>query len=584
MDRKGWIGLILCILGLFAWEWYVYSRYGHMRPPPKVAQNAAQKADSPEELQLPTTGTGAAAKEEGSEIRPKESFPAPGSLPPEETAVLENAEMKVTFTSWGAAIRSIELKNQRAHGEETLVLNRFSREPIMNLTGWDEGMALVAYRCNPEGKEIVFSRTLANGVELRRRYRLDQEYKIRLEQQWANPAPREVTLPRWKLFVGLGEPIHRQDPPATIAANWLTSQGKYGRIGLPDFSPAGLLGLQWRGARSEIDSPIEPLRWVAVKSQFYAMVLLPPGTLLPDRLFCAREPLLDFPGGGKGQPPSGLDAWASFPEIVLPPVSSLGTTFSFFAGPKEYSLLKSLGPGVGRIMDYGFWGWIVKPLLWCMVQLHKILPNYGVVIIVFTMAIKAIFWPLQSAANRHMKEMQALNPRIKELQAKYKDQPDKMQAEMMKLYREFGVNPVGGCLPVVVQVPIFIGFYTMLQSSVELRHQSFLWIHDLTRPDTVATLPLLGLDINPLPLIMVGTQIVLARMNSPQAENPQTRMMQWMPVFFLAFFYNFASALPLYWTVNNLVSIGQTYWNLRKPVPTLHRVKKQKTPRLPLRK
>ncbi len=579
MDRKGWLGLILCVIGLFAWQWYVIKHYG-----PSHAPKAAPKTETEAGLKLPTTGSGGAAGDGGSEIGPREPVVTPGSLPAEETAVLENAEMKVLFTSWGGAIRSIELKNQRAHGDETLVLNRFSREPILNVTGWDDTEPLVAYHCIPEGKDIVFSRTLSNGVELRRRYRLSEGYEIRLEQQWANSATREVTLPRWKLCVGLGEPIHRQDPPASIAANWLPLQGKLGRIGLPDFGSAGFLGMQWRGPRSLIDSPKEPMRWVAVKSQFYATILLPPGTLPPDRLICIREPLPEFPGGGKGQPPAGLKAWASFPEVVLPPGSSLATTFTVFAGPKEYSLLKSLGSGTDRIMDYGFWGWIVKPLLWCMVHLHQVLPNYGVVIIVFTLCIKAVFWPLQSAANRHMKEMQALNPRMKELQVKYKEQPEKMQAELMKLYREFGVNPIGGCLPVAVQVPIFIGFYTMLQSSVELRHQSFLWIHDLTRPDTVATLPGIGLDINPLPLIMVGTQILLARMSTPQAENPQARMMQWMPVFFLVFFYNFAAALPLYWTVNNLVSMGQTYWNLRKPVPTLHRVKKQKVSGLSLRK
>ncbi|MDD2677514.1 MAG: membrane protein insertase YidC [Methylacidiphilaceae bacterium] len=579
MDRKGWIGLIFCVVCLFAWQWYVLTHYG-----PRQAPKAAQTPSPVEGLKLPTTVSEGGAGEGATEIEPRKPVPSPGALPPEETAVLENAQIKVIFTSWGGAIRSIELKNQHAHGDEPLVLNRFSREPVLNLTGWEEGAALAAYRCSQEGKDVIFVRTLANGVELRRRYQLNTGYEVRLNQQWVNPAPREVTLPRWRLFVGVGEPIHRQDPPGTIAANWLSLQGKLGRISLPDFASAGLLGFQWRGPRSLIDSPKESMRWVAVKSQFYATVLLPPGTLPPDRLICLPEPLLDFPGGGKGQPPSGLKAWASFPDIVLPPGSSLATTYTVFAGPKEYSLLKSLGQGTDRIMDYGFWGWIVKPLLWCMVHLHQLLPNYGVVIIVFTLGIKAVFWPLQSKANRHMKEMQALNPRIKELQAKYKEQPEKAQAELMKLYREFGVNPIGGCLPVAVQVPIFIGFYTMLQSAVELRHQSFLWIHDLTRPDTVATLPVIGLDINPLPLIMVGTQIIVARMSTPQAENPQARMMQWMPVFFLVFFYNFAAALPLYWTVNNLVSMAQTYWNLRKPVPTLHRVKKQKASGLSLRK
>jgi YidC/Oxa1 family membrane protein insertase len=145
---------------------------------------------------------------------------------------------------------------------------------------------------------------------------------------------------------------------------------------------------------------------------------------------------------------------------------------------------------------------------------------------------------------------------------------------MMNLYREFGVNPVGGCLPVLVQMPIFIGFYVMLQNVVELRGASFLWIHDLTQPDTVAHLA--GYDLNLLPILMTATSFLVMRMTPQAADNSQMKVMQFMPLVLMVILYNFAAALALYWTINNLISMAQTYINLRRPVPVLKRVPKKK--------
>lgn len=580
MDKKGWIGFGISLVLLLAWQIYVEYRYVRQQPSP-VEQTPSALPNSSEETasgQQPLNN-----QQENQTLGPLESFEKSPDLGKEIVHYLENDKIRVAFTSWGGAIQNIELKEhffRGPKGKENILLNRFDEEPLLNLSGWDSKYNLSGYQSESKEGKIFFRRDLPGGVTVERIFFLGQDYQVIMEQRLINRSSLPVTLPRYRVNVGLASPIHIKEAIQNLAVNWLTLKGsRFGRIGLPDFNAAGFLGLfYWRGPRTVISSPNEPLRWVAVKNQYFAIVVSPPSTLPPIQIEAIPVELSQFPleQSSQAQVPVGIKAWAYFPELSLQPNSILSVQFKTYGGPKEYARLKKLGDQIDRVMEYGMWGWVVKPLVWCMVHFHSFIPNYGLDIILFTLLLKGIFWPLQSKANRNMKAMQALSPKLKELQARYKDQPDKMQAEMMKLYREYGVNPLGGCLPMLVQIPIFIGFYTMLQGSVELRNQSFLWIRDLTQPDTIFHIPTLGLDINPLPLIMVGTQILLSRMTPQASDNPQLKVFQWMPVFFLVFFYNFASALSLYWTVNNLVTIVQTYRNLKKPLPVLHRVKKQK--------
>jgi YidC/Oxa1 family membrane protein insertase len=229
-------------------------------------------------------------------------------------------------------------------------------------------------------------------------------------------------------------------------------------------------------------------------------------------------------------------------------------------------------------MNYGHFELLIVPMLWVLRLFHSFVGNYGVAIILLTLMVKTITWPLQSISNHSGKKMQALAPKLKELQAKYKEQPEKLNTETFAMYREYGVNPFGGCLPALVQMPVFFSLYYMLQNAGELRGQSFLWVHDLTQPDTIASVTLLGhhFGLNPLPLMVTGLTMVMMRM-TPQIGDPQqAKVAQWMPLFFLVFLYNFAAALSLYYVINNCVSIIQIYRNLRKPLPELKRKPKQK--------
>jgi len=183
--------------------------------------------------------------------------------------------------------------------------------------------------------------------------------------------------------------------------------------------------------------------------------------------------------------------------------------------------------------------------------------SYGLAIIAITVIIKLLFWPLTQVSTRSMKRMAALQPQMKAIQEKYKDDPAKMQKKVPEYMKEHKVNPAAGCLPILIQLPIFFGFYTMLQSAIELRGAGFLWAFDLSQPDTVAFL--FGFPINPLPLIMGASQLWQTRLTppSPGVDPVQQKMMQYLPLIFLFILYNFSSGLTLYWTVQNLLSIAQ---------------------------
>jgi YidC/Oxa1 family membrane protein insertase len=200
-------------------------------------------------------------------------------------------------------------------------------------------------------------------------------------------------------------------------------------------------------------------------------------------------------------------------------------------------------------------------LLVSMNGLHDLFKlGYGWVIILITIIIKLLFWPLTAASTRSMKRMASLQPQMKAVQEKYKDDPAKMNKKMMEFWKEHKVNPMGGCLPMLLQMPVFIGFFYMIQTAIELRGESWLWVTDLSKPDTLFFIPGIGFPFNLLPLLMGVTMLWQSHLTppSPGMDPMQQKMMKYLPLIFLFMLYNFSSGLTLYWTVQNLLSILQT--------------------------
>ena len=248
-------------------------------------------------------------------------------------------------------------------------------------------------------------------------------------------------------------------------------------------------------------------------------------------------------------------------------------TFSFlvFMGPKSMDLLNSLGHDLDKALNFGFFNVIAKPCLWFMNKIHSVVPNYGIAIILLTLFTKIILWPLGNKSYKSMSEMKKLQPLMTEIREKHKGDKQKMNQELMALYKTYKVNPMGGCLPMVLQIPVFFALYRMLYQAIELRHAPFfLWINDLSAPDRLFDFgfsipfmqPPYGIPV--LTIIMGGTMLLQQKMSPPPGDPTQAKMMMLMPVVFTFIFINFSSGLVLYWLVNNVLSISQQYYVQKK--------------------
>ena len=245
---------------------------------------------------------------------------------------------------------------------------------------------------------------------------------------------------------------------------------------------------------------------------------------------------------------------------TLQPGSEKSYNYHVYYGPKKLTMLKSIGYNLDRSVNFGWFDVIAKPTLWLLNMFYSVVHNYGVAIILVTVLFKGVFWPISQKGMKSMKNMQKLQPKMVKIKEKYKSDPAKMNQEVMSLYKTYKVNPLGGCLPMVLQIPVFFALYKVLLQSIELRHAPFmLWITDLSAPDRL----FLGFDLPylgglPVLTLLMGASMFLQQKLSPTTADPtQAKIMMFLPVVFTFMFLNFASGLVLYWFINNLLSILQ---------------------------
>jgi YidC/Oxa1 family membrane protein insertase len=252
------------------------------------------------------------------------------------------------------------------------------------------------------------------------------------------------------------------------------------------------------------------------------------------------------------------------------PLADGQATFDVYAGPKDREILHQAGHDLDRALDFGWFWFVAVPLLRALRLLYRVFGNYGVAIIVLTALVKLATTPLTQTTFRNMREMQKIQPQMAKLRERFKDDQVALQKEMMELYRRHRVNPFSGCLPMVLQLPIFVGLYNALSHAIELRHAPFaLWINDLSAPDRLPVpgippeTPLIGGGVPVLTLFMGASMFVQQWMTPQQGDPSQQRMMMFMPLVFTFMFINFPAGLVLYWLVNNVLTIGQQYLMMR---------------------
>lgn len=295
-----------------------------------------------------------------------------------------------------------------------------------------------------------------------------------------------------------------------------------------------------------------PLDWVGYGNNFFLQALVP----IEER--------------GYDVIPRVLDAAKGLLQVVYltEPFEIEGgqeKTFKMrlYMGPKELDYLKEAGHNLVDAVDYGWFSFLAKPALYALKWLYKYTHNYGVAIILLTILIKIVFWPLTQKSFKSMQAMKKIQPKIAQVREKFKDDREKLNQELMGLYKTYKVNPMGGCLPMVLQIPVFIAFYRMLNTAVELRHEPFIWwINDLTAPDRLHIgVPIPYLGGIPVLTLLMGISMFLQQKMTPSSGDPrQEQIMLLMPIIFTVFFINFPAGLVLYWLVNNILSIVQQYW------------------------
>lgn len=585
MDKKNTaIGVLLLIAAMASF--WVSNRYAPQQPvrPPVAATSASPAAPN----QAGTT-TGPASSPADATLS---ATPAPAAGPA-EFVTLANDFISVKFTNHGGAIDSVALLKKAAHldrdgkpSADRYTLNTPQAAPALSLLDFPGADRNVAYTLVSQTATEVVYRVTAHNLEVTRRYSLAKtpgldDYQLRHETTFRNLSDAPLTLPRALFNLGTASPLSESDT------------GIYLNVGYYDGDDSNFVqrdSLASSGFFSSAPPPdhvdkLAAIRWASVKNQFFAMILTPdqPGTGV--RIERVKvNPLLP----ADNRTAYGITAYAQFD--LKPLAAGASTTFgaNYFAGPKEYKRLANtdifknreekvmqFSNGLGKIFFSGFFAPL---LLTILTWVHSLVANWGVTIIITTLLLKIVFLPLTLAASRSAKRMAKLQPHMQAMREKYKDNPQKMQTETLRLFKENKVNPVGGCIPILITIPFFIGFFTMLQSASELRFASFLWVRDLAAPDTIysfgtVTLPILGLthlNINIMPLLMGATMIFQMRLTpTPTTDPAQQMMFKIMPWMFTLFCYNFASGLALYSTINGLFTIGQQMIINRMPEPDL---------------
>ncbi len=585
MDRKG-IGILLVAFALMlGWPALVNRLY----PPSERAKTATNAIPrSPSSNSVVGVQTGSTSSIPATTIQ---SVPSPTAPPVQvlsatagKTLVLENTQVRATFTSLGGGLRRVDLKEypaviargkgQGAQASMDVMLNDPAFSPAFVHAGLPGLGGDQEFELIQRDGAVIAQKDLPEGLRVVKEYRLASNYVFQVTIRHENRGSRPVALPSGEMVMGTASTADRQETGDWLGAYWYNGTAAE-HVDMTWFANR-FMGCIPGVPRTEYEAGASNVVWAAVHNRFFTMIAIPdrPADRVVVRDFALPKPTpADREADGRLNPdPRAYQASLVLAGGTVAPGQSLEQRFSFYAGPKEYFTLSRMRLGLEAVMDFsGFTGFFAKALLLSLNGLHQFIPSYGWAIVVLTILIKALFWPLTAISTRSMKRMQAIQPELQAIREKFKNDPAKVQEKTMECMKRHKVNPAAGCLPMLIQFPVFIGFFFMLRTAIELRGASFLWVANLAEPDTLFTIPNMGwvpflgvagvgLPFNLLPLLMGATSLWMSSLTppSPQMDPVQQKMMKYMPVFFVAFLYNYSSGLTLYWTVQNLLSVLQT--------------------------
>ena len=565
-------GIFLASL-FFIWEsWNRHNGQPSMFGPP-VARVAAQvagagNASPPLNSALPGTATAAAAG-------PVPSVAVAGSAPVASEKIAVTTDLvRATFDTKGADLVGLVLLHQEEHPERpwyTSFLAIFGKEgpppPRQNVVLFDESpqryyVAQTGLWPSASGPGalpehhtpmtlVSTERSLKDGVnELQVRFESPEAGSVRLVKTFTFRRGDFAIGVRHEIINASGAPISpllylqllRDGNPAPGGTSFYsTFTGPAIYTETNHYEKIAFSAIEKRETPGKVVREESPSGWVAMVQHYFV------SAWLVDKSAAPASPWEFF---------SGKVDTNTYSVGMLVPVGQIaaGATkvidAKLFAGPQEENKITALAPGLELVKDYGIFKVISEPLFWLLTQLHKLFGNWGWSIVGLVVLLKIAFYWLNAKAYGSMAKMKAINPKIMDMRARLKDKPQQMQQEMMRIYREEKVNPLGGCLPIFVQMPFFIALYWVLLSSVEMRGAPWIgWIHDLSAKDPYFILPLL----------MTGTSLLQTWLNPTPPDPVQAKMMWIMPLIFSVMFFVFPAGLVLYWLTNNILSIAQQY-------------------------
>lgn len=541
MDKKSILAVVLSLIVLYVYQVFFVKPPVYKNNPASVKQETTAPTEPISKPPEQAVGT-ATAKGPLASLTSRQQQT---STAVEKDITLETAEYKAIFSTRGATLKSLQLKKYRVTVDknsplvELIQVGHTQPSPLsVSFAGSDvtipedalyemkEQMADAAEPTSKGAKQFIFTVEYPSLLKVEKIFTFNKNHysfdlDIKITNLSASTLGEINSLDWYEIF----------DPEAPTE--------QYGHVG-PVFQLAGSVEREDPKKLSPLKTVGPGISWAGYESKYFIAAIIPQAPSLTTLSVAKEEP---------GDITLGIKS----PKNMIPPGQSIITSYTCYMGPKDYTLLKPMNVGLENSVDFGSWlKWLAMPLLIVLKFLHdSVVHNYGIAIIILTSLIKLIFWPLGNKSYRSMKEMQKLQPLMTELRDKYKDDKARLSQEMMSLYKSHKVNPMGGCLPMVIQIPVFFGLYKTLLYAIELRHSPFFWwIQDLSAKDPYYITP----------LIMGGTMFLQQKMTPPAGDPMQAKIMLLMPVIFTVMFLNFPSGLVVYWLFNNLISIGQQYY------------------------
>ena len=550
MEKRTILAFVLSFVVLLVWS-HFFS--------PKQEQTHREKAATYDEQQKDIVPDGSqsgdkppTAPSQGPANQTSEVFTE------EKEVVIDTPLYRAIFSTGGPTIRSFELKKYRqtVHPDSPPIeLVHVEKDTDFFLVSFAAPSSIsdktMVYQADHQDlrlehggqdQDLVFQAITPEGLLIRQTFRFyPDQYRIDMDMNVVNQSqlPKEGVI-----FAEITAPVpKKKDSSSSFAGIALSLNSKLTEVESEEFSDQPVLN-------GRID-------WMAYEDGYFMSAIVPSET---------------YQGTFKGSVlPSGLlKGSCFFPPVSLAPSQQISSRYTLYFGPRDLEKLREVGKDLERAVEFGWFDIIAKGLLFVLLYFNKYINNYGVSIILMTVLIKILFAPLTHKSYKSMKEMQKLQPIMAKIRERHKDDKQKMNQEMMALYKTYKVNPMGGCLPMIIQIPVFIALFRLLGSSIELRHAPFfLWINDLSAPDRLFSFsfaipfmtPPYGVPV--LTLLMGASMFIQQKMTPTPGDPAQAKIMMFLPVIFTFMFINFPSGLVLYWFVNNILSIGQQYLILK---------------------